>query len=321
MPRDNTLAHWLHTHIRRLAPRAKSLIVTVFGDSIEPRGGTLWMGSLVRLLSPLGVQERSVRTSVFRLSQEAWLEPAGEKIGRRSHYRMTAAGRQRAAHAHRRIYDAPADTWPGTWTLLLLAQSASPALRHDLQWQGFGRFAPQLYAHPAPDARALREIIAIHGAREGIAGFQASLLDFAGSEHPDQLVRRGWPLEHLAAQYKRFLTSFDAVRPLLDGTAIDDEQRFALRTLLIHEFRRAQLRDPHLPSALLPREWPGAQARALCAELYLACSEGAERYLTRSAEGPEGALPPPAPYFFLRFANVDPRPHRPIENRSSDAPA
>ena len=31
-------------------PRAKSLVVTVFGDSIRPHGGTIWLGSLIRLL-------------------------------------------------------------------------------------------------------------------------------------------------------------------------------------------------------------------------------------------------------------------------------
>lgn len=319
MARDDTLARWLQSQIKRLEPRARSLIVTVFGDSIEPRGGTLWLGSLVRLLAPFGVQERSVRTSVFRLSQEGWLEQAGEKVGKRSYYRMTAAGRQRAAHAHRRIYDAPSDAWTGTWTLLLLAQSASPALRHDLQWQGFGRLAPQLYAHPAPDVRALREIIGVGGAREGIVGFQASTLDFAGSETPEVLVRRGWPLENLAEHYQRFLATFGAVKPLIAASSADDEQLFVLRTLLIHEFRRSQLRDPHLPSALLPREWPGAQARALCADLYHACSEAAERHLTQSAEGPDGALHPPAPYFFLRFSSVDQRIQRSPESRLSTA--
>jgi phenylacetic acid degradation operon negative regulatory protein len=39
------------------SPRAKSLIVTVFGDSILPHGGTVWVGSLIRLLVPFGINE------------------------------------------------------------------------------------------------------------------------------------------------------------------------------------------------------------------------------------------------------------------------
>ena len=47
--------------------RAGSLITTVFGDAIAPRGGTVWLGSLIRALDGFGINERLVRTSVFRL--------------------------------------------------------------------------------------------------------------------------------------------------------------------------------------------------------------------------------------------------------------
>jgi phenylacetic acid degradation operon negative regulatory protein len=33
-----------------------------------------------------------------------------------------------------------------------------------------------------------------------------------------------------------------------------------VRTLLIHAYRRVLLRDPLLPAALLPLDWPGAAA-------------------------------------------------------------
>ena len=54
---------------------------------------------------------------------------------------------------------------------------------------------------------------------------------------------------------------------------------FALRALLIHEYRRILLRDPCLPVPLLPKNWIGAQARALCGELYAQLIEPAEAFL------------------------------------------
>ena len=36
-----------------------------FCDAILPRGGRVWLGSLIRLLEPLELNERLVRTSVF----------------------------------------------------------------------------------------------------------------------------------------------------------------------------------------------------------------------------------------------------------------
>ena len=43
-----SLAHKLQTDLR---PRAKSLIVTAYGDAIGPHGGTVWLGNLIALRS------------------------------------------------------------------------------------------------------------------------------------------------------------------------------------------------------------------------------------------------------------------------------
>jgi phenylacetic acid degradation operon negative regulatory protein len=76
--------------------QAGSVIVTVFGDGVLPRGGGIWLGSLIGLLAPLGLNERLVRTAVFRLAQDDWLEAVAQ--GRRADYRLTTADlRARAA--------------------------------------------------------------------------------------------------------------------------------------------------------------------------------------------------------------------------------
>lgn len=305
------ISRWISRHLAEHAPRTRSLLVTLFGDSIEPHGGTIWMGSLVRLLAPFGIHERNVRTSVFRLAKEDWLESTGERIGKRSYYRMTTAARLRTAHAHRRIYGPPTDAWTGTWTLLLLEAGASIALRRELLWEGFGRLSVSVYAHPAPDARTLQEILATHGAEGALIGFQARAMTIGTSDGADQLVRRGWALAQLARQYDLFQRHFGALENALAQGDVADDQCFMLRTLLIHEYRRAQLRDPLLPTGLMPVAWPGTRARELCRSLYLACSPGAERHLVQTAEGMNGPLPPPAPYFFERFTDVSGKGPRP----------
>jgi phenylacetic acid degradation operon negative regulatory protein len=73
------------------------------------------------------------------------------------------------------------------------------------------------------------------------------------------------------------------------------------RTLLIHEFRRVVLRDPALPSALLPPDWPGRVARALAAQIYERLVPASERYLDTVARNEDGKLPPPQPSFATRF--------------------
>ena len=92
-----------------LTLRAKSLIVTVLGDVIDAHGGGLWLGNLIELAAPFGINERLVRTSVLRLSREDWL--SARQIGRRSYYELTEAGRQRIRDSGRRIYAGPRTVW------------------------------------------------------------------------------------------------------------------------------------------------------------------------------------------------------------------
>lgn len=55
---------------------ARTLLVTVFGDCVEPHGGEVWAGSLLRLVEPLGINERLARTSLNRLVGEGSSSPA-----------------------------------------------------------------------------------------------------------------------------------------------------------------------------------------------------------------------------------------------------
>ncbi|MCE2516108.1 MAG: hypothetical protein J4F37_14075 [Acidobacteria bacterium] len=61
---------------------ARSVLVTVLGDSVLPVTKTLWLSSLFQLAKPFGFSERLVRTSMFRLVAEGWM--TNERIGRRS---------------------------------------------------------------------------------------------------------------------------------------------------------------------------------------------------------------------------------------------
>ena len=74
--------------------------------------------------------------------------------------------------------------------------------------------------------------------------------------------------------------------------AHDPQQCFIVRTMLIHAFRRVLLRDPLLPAALLPLDWPGAAAYALCRDFYQLTHRNAERHLAATLAEPGEKLPP-----------------------------
>jgi len=84
-----------------------------------------------------------------------------------------------------------------------------------------------------------------------------------------RLLSESWPLERTADAYLKFMKTFEPLRASIGrGEVLSDADAFTARILLIHHYRRVVLRDPLLPTPLLPRDWPGRAARRLCGEIY-----------------------------------------------------
>ncbi len=286
--------------------RATSLIISVYGDAIAPRGGTVWLGSLIRLLAPLGLNERLVRTSVYRLSKEGWL--SSEQLGRRSYYSLTRTGWRSFERAYERVYSEPRASWDGQWTLVLTAgvpQGKREALRKELSTLGFGAFSTDVLAHPQPPAEALTSVLQDLGVQSRVVLMRARNDGLPTSAPPNHLVRECWDLEGLSVQYAHFLDRFRPVWRSVDRACdLSPETAFLTRTLVIHEIRRLLLRDPQLPDDVLPGDWHGAAARLLCRNLYRATYRQAETHLGAVLETAEGPLPDPAAYFYRRFGGL-----------------
>jgi phenylacetic acid degradation operon negative regulatory protein len=272
------IAHFLDTD----PPRSKSLVMTIFGDAIAPHGGRLWLGSLIELVAPLGVTDRLVRTSVFRLVQEGWL--VANREGRRSSYALQQDAAPRFARANRRIYAPPGVDWDGRWTLLLapngsIDSSLRAAVRKELEWEGFAMLAPGLLAHPAADPDGVAEVLRRVEGGGKIFVCAATELPDVGARPLAELVGEGWDLSAVVAGYRRFIDDFTPLTALLREQAPDPQQAFIVRTLLIHAYRRVQLHDPMLPLALLPQPWPGSEAYGLAQAIYRLVWAPAERHL------------------------------------------
>jgi phenylacetic acid degradation operon negative regulatory protein len=307
---DPSTNRWIRRALASAPPKAKSLVVTVWGDSIAPHGGAVWLSGLIGLLEPFGINERLVRTSVYRLAQEGWL--AARQEGRRSLYRLTRQGQRRFEHAYRRIYAPPAtDPWDGGWHLVIvppatIGKSSRRELRKELEWDGFAVLGPGLFARPARPGNeaALNETTQALG----IAGRFAIVTAHAipqGAGSIASLTKDCWDLESVSAAYRGFVARFKGIAGALgQGADPTPQQCFVVRTLLIHEFRRVTLHDPQLPSELLPSNWPEAAAYSLCRDLYRLTHERAERYLAAILEDSRGALRSAAPYFYRRFGGL-----------------
>ncbi len=279
-------------HLRAEPSRTWSIVITIFGDALVPRGGSLWLGSLLEIFAGMEINAGVVRTAMSRLAADGWLER--QRVGRNSFYRLTETGRAQFATATPRIYDAPPAAWDRRLQMLIEADSQHRDLvRGALEGAGFGNLAPGIWIapHPTPappEAAGMLSLQSQADAQTGVA-----------------LAARAWPLSEIAAAYQRFVDTFTPVEAATDGgAALSDLDALVVRTLLIHEYRRVVLRAPPLPLPLLPLAWPGIAARRLAGSIYQAVLPASERWLDAHGQNQDGALPKSCIALERRFAEL-----------------
>ncbi len=276
--------------LKREPSRTGSIIITVFGDAIVPRGGAVALGTLLEFFAAIDVDATVVRTAMSRLTADGWFER--EKVGRNSFYRLVQRERLTFDIATKHIYGPPASDWTGRFELLLIANGADrDAAREALKNAGFGSPLPGVWVAPSG--------VPIPEEASGAIRLEVSAEDDSGR----RLLSASWPLDRTAEAYRRFMKSFEPLRSWVARDKLSDIDAFTARVLLIHHYRRVVLRDPLLPAALLPRDWPGRAARELCGEIYRGVLSASEQWLDRHASNESGALPTAGKALYRRFAD------------------
>ena len=276
--------------LKREPSRTGSIIITVFGDAIVPRGGSVALGTLLEFFATIDVDSSVVRTAMSRLTADGWFER--EKVGRNSFYRLVQRERLTFDIATKHIYGPPATDWTGRFELLLIANGSDrDAAREALKNAGFGTPLPGVWVAPSgvPIPEEAKAAIRLEVAAEDDSG--------------RRLISESWPLEQTAEAYRRFMRSFEPLRAWVARDRLSDIDAFTARVLLIHHYRRVVLRDPLLPLALLPRDWPGRAARQLCGEIYRGLLPASEQWLDRHASNEDGPLPAAAKELSRRFVD------------------
>ncbi|WP_199257053.1 PaaX family transcriptional regulator C-terminal domain-containing protein [Tomitella fengzijianii] len=236
---------------------ARSLLLTVLGEFVYPRGADVWTSTLLESLGTLGVEEKSARQAIARASAEGLLESMRD--GRRTRWSLTAAGAELLREGTARIYTFLADEhdWDGLWVLLSVAvPEAQRKLRHRLRtqltWLGMGSPAPGLWV--VPDAAKLDELESV---LDGL-GLRPSAFVWTGQwaeiGERQALIEAAWKLDEVGGKYREFTDVFVPD----DGLAPADA--FAAQVRLVQAWRRFPFLDPDLPARLLPDDWPGPDA-------------------------------------------------------------
>ena len=268
--------------------RAWSVIATVFGDAIVPRGGSLWLGTLLEIMAAFEIEPGGVRQATSRLVGDGWLER--DRTGRNSFYRLSERAQRESASAAARIYGTSEPARPAKLGLVIVTGDAASKAqqREQLLAQGARAIAADVF-------------VGLDGTGEDASGIQFELTPRSSADMR-ALAQMAWPLEAVAASYARF-TAFFA--PVAENVALTERMAerdvLALRLLVVHELRRIVLRDPGLPAELLCVDWPGIAARRTAAKIWQATLTSSERWLDQNGRALDGALPPAGPDVRRRF--------------------
>ncbi|MEU4292171.1 PaaX family transcriptional regulator C-terminal domain-containing protein [Kribbella sp. NPDC026596] len=253
---------------------ARSALFDLYGDHLRARGAQAPVAALVRLLAPLGVHPPAVRTAVSRMVRQGWLEPV--RLDGQPGYALTSRARRRLDDAAARIYrTAPDGTpigtgaegsegsgdWDRHWHLGILREVPNARRREQLASQlaflGWAPLSDGAWVGLRNDAE-VDQIL-------GVEGIAADRFRAPVDSQAVEFARRVWRLDELGASYDAWLIEAKA---LVDAAGDDmttdttDEQAFAVRSQLVHEWRKFLFRDPGLPAELLPADWAGTRAAA-----------------------------------------------------------
>src|SRR5207248_2327450 len=106
--------------LRRLsvgAPAARSLLLTILGEYVLPRGEAVWQETLVAALVSVGHTQHAARQALARSVRGGWLETS--RHGRRSRVSLSSGAAELLATGASRIYSFGEPWgWDGRWLVL-----------------------------------------------------------------------------------------------------------------------------------------------------------------------------------------------------------
>lgn len=166
------------------------------------------------------------------------------------------------------------------WHFVQLTGEAPDEAMQQLERAGHARLGPRL----AVGARAMPVL------KQPAVVFRADVVSGAGDL--GAFAADHWNLAQHADAYRGFIHRFRRLADLLSkGTRFSVGESLVARLVLVHQFRLVVLRDPRLPQAALPEDWPGEAARDLFTDLYLRLSPEADQHVARHFVTVDGALP------------------------------
>ncbi|MEZ5237529.1 MAG: PaaX family transcriptional regulator C-terminal domain-containing protein [Microthrixaceae bacterium] len=255
---------------------AVSTRLMVFG--LAHSDGRVLGPELYRVAESCDIPVEAVRSCVRRLLSEGLFRREGE--GRDAVLDATDAGRAALEVYHQRhllayAQDAAGRGWDRRWHMVAFAvpeanRQARDRFRDHLLDLGGAQMQPGLYVSPHPWAEEALGDAARLGIAEHVSTWPTDELSVGGVTDPRTIARRLWDLDAVSRRYEEFIETYRDVPRRLE------EMRDRGEKLSEHDFLPGALhiairfnscfgQDPLLPPELLPRPWPGREAREILA--------------------------------------------------------
>jgi phenylacetic acid degradation operon negative regulatory protein len=255
------------------APAARSILLTLLGEYVLPRGEPVWQETLVASLGALDYSEQAARQALARSVRDGWLE--SERHGRRARVRLTSGTEELLRSGAERIYTFGRPwEWDGEWLILVLrVPEARRDVRHQLRtqlaWAGLGSLGGGVWLTPHTDREDELRALANGAPDAAVVSFRGSIGTLG---EPRKVAEAAWDLDAVVGQYERFTSRFGRLRPSSPAAV------FRAQTELVHEWRRFPFLDPDLPADLLKPRWPRRRAHDLFRERHDRWAPAARTY-------------------------------------------
>ena len=287
---------------------ANSLVLTIFGDYICSHGGEIWLGSIIKMVEGLGISQRLVRTSVYRLAEKGILQ--SKQVGRRSFYSLTEKGFRQFSTAAERIYRYQQNNWDGEWrvvftTLKNISKKDKEKFQNELVWLGFNRLSNGVHANTLAQLDVVNKIVHEMKLDDSVVAMQATSMGNNPLKSSGNMIKQCFNFDVMKQEYLEFINFFNGILVSAESTdSKSDEMCFMLRTLLIHKYRHILLREPEVPHELVPEDCLSHKAREITEKLYKLICNQAEVYFLQVGEAEGGELPKVNKEYFTRFGGI-----------------
>ncbi len=236
-------------------------------------GGELAGAWLVRALGELGIPTTAVRQALFRMERAGSL--VSRRVGRVKWYAPAGTTNTILAAGGQRVREETDRSWDGKWTMVIVPRGTDARerqlLRDVLLVYGFARVRAGVYLHPRDHSGDISKSIESLKLRDEVLVYRAQR---AGGRGDEASVRELWDLQALGRRYRTFVRRFEPIANE-DPVRWTSREAFGLRFAYMFEFFRISWDDPGLPSAFLPDDWAGTEARKIAQTLSAALRKGA----------------------------------------------